>query len=69
MAWRARLIWPDETIDIDGVFSTEDAAYDAANEAINDFHLGNSMSAWNGDDVDDSDPDIEVWDDDEDDDE
>ena len=68
MSWKARLVWDNETIDVDGEFDTEEEAFDAASYNISCLKLGNSMLAWNGEDVDNEEPEIEVWDDDEDDD-
>ena len=65
MSWYARLIWDDEVVDVNGEFDSEEEAYDAANEAISDFHQGNDTLTLSGEDVDDSDPEIEVWNDDE----
>ena len=65
MSWKARLVWDDETVDVNGEFDTEDEAYEAANETISTYHQGNAVLSLSGEDVDDSDPEIEVWDDEE----
>ena len=65
MSWKARLVWDDESIDVDGEFDTEDEAYDAANETISTYHQGNDVLSLSGENVDNIDPEIEVWDDDE----
>lgn len=65
MSWKARLVWDNDSIDIDGDFDTEEEADNAALDALGNFRLGNSFSEWNGDDFDSNDPEIEVWDDDE----
>ena len=64
MSWKARLVWNDEIISVDGENDTEQEAYDAASYDISCLHLGNSMLEMNGEDVDNSDPEIEVWNDD-----
>ncbi len=66
MSWKARLVWNNETIDVDGEFDSEQEAFDAASYEISCTHLGNSMLSWNGEDVNDEEPEIEVWNDEDD---
>ena len=61
MSWKAALVFDDERLDVEGSFDSEEEAEEAALYDLSCVHLGNSILEWNGDDYNDSEPDIEVW--------
>ena len=61
MSWRASLAWYDGQISVHGVYSSREAAVQAAQRARNEWLAGNEAPEWGGDDFIPADPVIYVF--------